>query len=62
MVRRKINRKYLKVRTNKSNARLTGQRCCPFYAAIDAGKRDSAPGETGADIHVIPFGFRPRPS
>jgi hypothetical protein len=34
LVRRKINRKYLKVRTNKSNTRLTGQHRCPFYAAI----------------------------
>jgi hypothetical protein len=34
LVRRKINRKYLKTGANKSNARLTGQRCCPFYAAF----------------------------
>jgi hypothetical protein len=50
LVRRKINRKYLKVGTNKSNTRLTGQRCCPFYAAIDAGKRDSAPDAACADV------------
>jgi hypothetical protein len=34
LVRRKINRKYLKLRAYISNTRMTGQRCCPFYAAI----------------------------
>jgi len=59
LVRRKINRKYLKVRTNKSNTRLTGQRRCPFYAAIEAGKRDSAPDAAGADVRAIRFRLRP---
>src|SRR5271170_5718260 len=34
LVRRKIYRKYLKLRAYISNARLTGQHCCPVYAAI----------------------------
>jgi hypothetical protein len=34
LVRRKINRKYLKLVAYLSNARLTGQGTCPVYAAI----------------------------
>jgi len=34
LVRRKINRKYLKSRANMSNARMTSRAVCPVYAAI----------------------------
>jgi hypothetical protein len=49
LVRRKINRKYLKVRTNKSNTRLTGQQRCPFYAAIGQVKQTQSTRKRSPD-------------